>query len=90
MLMTQGDSGKGAYCTYYSVARYIALVGATEHLLTCLLCWNRTLLFRETASPGVGHSRLAGGWYKFLETWTLMGSQAKPEDLRGFVRELVA
>ena len=54
--------------TYYYVAKYIALVGATERLLTCLLCWNGALLFHETALQGVGHSRSAGGWYKFLGT----------------------
>ena len=47
--------------TYYYVAKYIALVGATERLLLCLLCWNRFLLFHETALPGAGHSQRDGG-----------------------------
>ena len=64
-----------AHGTYYSVAKCIALVGANECLLTCLLCWNHILLFHETALPGVGQSRSAEGWYKLLGALTTYTSE---------------
>ena len=84
MLRIRGDPGKGAHCTYFFVARCIALVGATERLLTCLLCWNRILLFRETALPGVGHSQRNGGRDGAGSRWGWIDRLTTPRSSTGY------